>query len=48
MLGILELTDGTSVNKELIRKGYARPYGELPTEATRPDRIPSVRRAAPA
>ncbi len=47
ILGILELTDGTSVNEELIRLGYARPYGESPAQAAGPDQSPSPRPEAP-
>ena len=47
-LGDLQLADGTSVNQEIIRHGYARPYGEPSAEPPRPaqDRVPSACRAS--
>ena len=47
LLGDLQLADGTSVNQEIIRQGYARPYGEPSAEPSRPGRTQSPQPAAP-
>ena len=40
-LGDLQLADGASVNQQIIRQGYARPYGERPAAPSRAVRPPS-------
>ena len=46
-LGDLELPDGTSVNQEIIRQGYAQPFGGPPAEPSRPGEIEPPRSAPP-
>ena len=47
ILGLLELTDGTSVNQEIIRQGYARPLDQPSPETARPAPSSSPAASAP-
>ncbi|MXZ71277.1 MAG: hypothetical protein F4Z04_07205 [Acidobacteria bacterium] len=46
-LGDIELLDGTSVNQEIIRQGYAQPFSGRPAEPSRPGRARSPRSTLP-
>lgn len=48
ILGLLELTDGTSVNQEIIRQGYARPLDQPSPETARPAPSSSPAASAPS
>lgn len=47
ILGLLELADGTSVNQEIIRQGYARPLDQPSPETARPAPSSSPAASAP-
>ena len=48
ILGLLELADGTSVNEEIIREGYARPFDQPSAETPRPAATEPNQPAAPS